>query len=109
MAQLQKQRELKQAGINIYRPIKIKGVDYNKEVPFELRVPEGRHEVGKEETPDVDILKSNTALKQCEAKIRDEEERRRRALDEKRINKLKKKNLPKAIDQTNKVNKSDML
>ena len=63
LAQLQKQRELKQAGINIYRPIKIKGVDYNKEVPFELKVPEGRHQVPTEETPAIDILKSNAALK----------------------------------------------
>ena len=89
LAQLQKQRELKQAGINVYRPIKIKGVDYNKEVPFMAMVPEGRHQVGTEEAPEIDVLKSNTALKQIEAKLRDEEERRKRALDLKRLNKLK--------------------
>ena len=82
----------------MYRPIKIKGVDYNKEVPFMANVPEGRHSVGVEETPSIDVLKSNTALKQIEAKLRDEEERRRRALDLKRLNKLKQKNLPKAIE-----------
>ncbi len=89
LAQLQKQRELKQAGINVYRPIKIKGVDYNKEVPFMATVPEGRHIIGAAETPEIDVLKSNTALKQIEAKLRDEEERRKRALDLKRLNKLK--------------------
>ena len=47
----------------MYRPIKIKGVDYNKEVPFMASVPEGRHAVGSEEKPVVDVLKSNTALK----------------------------------------------
>lgn len=66
LAQLQKQRELKQAGIDIYKPQKIKGVDYNKEVPFEAKVPEGRHTVSSEETPKVDILTSNKALKQIE-------------------------------------------
>ena len=44
MAQLQKQRELKAAGIDMYVPQKIKGVDYNKEIPFERKVPEGRHD-----------------------------------------------------------------
>ena len=63
LAQLQKQRELKQAGINVYRPIKIKGVDYNKETPFMAMVPEGRHKVTADETPSMDVLKSNTALK----------------------------------------------
>ena len=29
MSQLQKRRELKQAGIDIFKPLKIKGVDYN--------------------------------------------------------------------------------
>lgn len=54
--------------------------------------------MGSEEAPKVDVLKSNTALKQIEAKLRDEEERRKRALDLKRLNKLKQKNLPKAIE-----------
>ena len=100
---------MKQAGINIYRPIKIKGVDYNKEVPFELKVPEGRHIPSSDETPAIDILKSNTAMKQIDAKLRDEEERRKRALDQKRINKLKQKNLPKAIEKTNMANESQLL
>lgn len=52
-------------------------------------VPEGRHTIGAAETPEIDVLKSNTALKQIEAKLRDEEERRKRALDLKRLNKLK--------------------
>ena len=67
-------------------------------MPFELKVPEGRHQVPTEETPAIDILKSNAALKQIDAKLRDEEERRKRALDLKRLNKLKQKNLPKAIE-----------
>lgn len=51
LAQLQKQRELKQAGIDVYRPIKIRGVDYNAEIPFQALVPEGRHQVAATETP----------------------------------------------------------
>lgn len=62
MAQLQKQRELKAAGIDIYKPLKIRGVDYNKEIPFEKKVPEGRHDTGPEETPKINAFKSNITL-----------------------------------------------
>jgi len=72
-------------------------------------VPEGRHKVGLEETPTIDTLKSNSALKQIETKLRDEEERRKRALDLKRLNKLKQKNLPKAIEKTNGANNMQLL
>ena len=34
LAQLQKKRELKMAGIDIYKPVKMRGLDYNAEVPF---------------------------------------------------------------------------
>jgi len=54
LAQLQKQRELKQAGIDVYRPIKIRGVDYNTEIPFQALVPEGRYQAPSDETPQVD-------------------------------------------------------
>jgi hypothetical protein len=50
-------------------------------VPFELKVPEGRHFVSNGENPAIDILKSNYAMKQIDAKLRDEEERRKRAMD----------------------------
>ena len=89
MAQLQKQRELKAAGIDVYKPTKVRGVDYNVEIPFEIKVPEGRHVPTSEETPQIDLLKSNTALKQLEQKTRDEEENKRRVMDLKRLNKLK--------------------
>ena len=81
MAQLQKRRELKLAGINVFRPTKIKGVDYNKEVPFEAYVPVGRHSITREEQPELDIHKSNIMLRQIEANIRDEEEKKKKVLD----------------------------
>jgi len=108
-AQLQKRRELKQAGINVFKQIKIKGVDYNKEVPFEAFVPQGRHVVSEEELPELDIHKSNIALRQIEQNLRDEEEKKRRALDLKRLNKMKQKNLPQAIQQLENDNIKQML
>ncbi len=103
MAQMQKQRELKAAGIQVSKPTKIRGVNYNIEIPFEKKVPEGRYDANiPEENPNVDIFKSNIALQQIEMKRRDEEEKKKRSLDAKRMKKLKQKNLPKAMEIINK-------
>lgn len=90
MAQMQKQRELKAAGIDVHKPLKIRKVNYNLEIPFEKQVPEGRFDATMaEENPTVDSFKSNIALQQIEMKRRDEEEKKRRSLDAKRMKKLK--------------------
>lgn len=67
-------------------------------------MPEGRYEAGDEETPSIDVFKSNISLQQVEQKRRDEEEKRLRDLDVKRLKKLKEKNLPKALEAINKIN-----
>ena len=59
--------------------------------------------------PDVDVFKSNIALRQIEANMREEEEKKRKALDIKRLNKMKQKNLPQAIQQTDKDNTKELL
>jgi hypothetical protein len=60
---LQKSRELKMAGIDVYKPlVNKKGTDYSTEIPFEKSVPVGRFEAGEEETPDIDYFKSNISL-----------------------------------------------
>lgn len=98
---MQKQRELKAAGVEVIKPTKIRGVNYNLEIPFEKKVPEGRYEVDNEKVK-VDSVKSSIALQQIEMKRRDEEEKKRRALDAKKIKKIKEKNLPKALEMINK-------
>jgi hypothetical protein len=45
--------------------------------------------VSREEMPDVDVFSSNIALRQIEANMREEEEKKRKALDIKRLNKMK--------------------
>ena len=60
---MQKQRELKAAGISIFKPTKIRGVNYNIEIPFEKKVPEGRYDTAMpEENPIADPKKSSTAM-----------------------------------------------
>ncbi len=85
---MQKQRELKAAGIDVFRPTKIKGVNYNLEIPFEKKVPEGRYDV-QTEAAEIDPFKQNIALQQIEMKRRDEDEKKKRALDAKKMKKLK--------------------
>jgi pre-mRNA-splicing factor CDC5/CEF1 len=63
LAQLQKRRELKMAGIDIYKPMKIRGLDYNAEVPFQQNVPIGRFAPDNDkETPQIDSFKANISL-----------------------------------------------
>ena len=46
LAALQKRRELKAAGIEVGKPKrKIKGIDYNREIPFQKKPPPGFYEV----------------------------------------------------------------
>lgn len=62
IAMLQKKRELKMAGVDFHRPTKIKGIDYNAEVPLQKVVPQGKFSPSETETPDVDEFKSNISL-----------------------------------------------
>lgn len=50
------------AGIDIYRPMKIRGLDYNAEVPFQKNVPVGRFTPSEKETPEIDKFRSNISL-----------------------------------------------
>jgi len=62
-------------------------------------VPEGIHQVDKEETPHVDSSISNELLRKMEQKLAAEDDRRKKLLDKKRLQKIKQKNLPKLIEQ----------
>jgi len=85
MAQMSKVRELKAAGIEVKIDNRWKGMDYNTETPFQHAVPEGRYQASGEETPYVDPFKSSVALQQMEQKRRDDDEKLKRELDDKRI------------------------
>ena len=49
LATLQKQRELKAAGIDFVIKKKIRGINYNEEIPFERSAPEYVYKAGNEE------------------------------------------------------------
>lgn len=76
-------------------------MDYNAEIPFQQLVPEGRHTVTDQETPYVDATISNDLLRKMEQKLAEEDDKRKKLLDKKRLQKIKQKNLPKLIEQQN--------
>eukprot|EP00826_Nyctotherus_ovalis_P054061 TRINITY_DN7060_c0_g1_i13.p1 TRINITY_DN7060_c0_g1~~TRINITY_DN7060_c0_g1_i13.p1 ORF type:complete len:741 (+),score=245.46 TRINITY_DN7060_c0_g1_i13:82-2304(+) len=111
LANLQKKRELKAAGIDFEIPVrqKIKNMDYNIEVPLKRGVPKGRFETGPEEEPVFDPFKSAVNLQQIEGKRRDEEMQRRKLIDQKQMKKLKDKDMPKALSIINKMSEAGIV
>ena len=111
LANLQKKRELKAAGIDFEIPVrpKEKTMDYNIEIPFQRPVPEGRYKVGPEEEPTPDPFKSAVSLQQIEGKRRDEELKRRKLIDQKQMKKLKVKDMPKALSIINKMSEGGIV
>lgn len=110
LANLQKQRELKAAGID-YVVIKrrrrrkvVRSMDYNVEIPFERRAPDFVFKTEKDETPDPNFRLGNISLQSLEGHRRDDEEERLRKADTRKMNKLKERDLTNAVDKINKVN-----
>ena len=107
LAALQKKRELKASGIDVVLRLprkKKKEMNYNADVPFERGVPEGTWKIGRDEKPAVNKIKGAISLQVLENRNRDEIEDRNRKIDKRRIDKLKGKNLPEALDMINKMN-----
>lgn len=104
LAAIQKKRELRAAGIEFDIKKKMKGVDYNAEIPFERAPLQLVYKTGSEEDPKPNLHLANISLQTLEGKRRDEEEEKMRKLDQRRIKKLKERNLPQAVENINKLN-----
>lgn len=108
LAQLQKQRELKAAGIEYVIEKKKKKkkieIDYNAEIPFEHRPMDVVFETGMDEEPAPNPNVGNISLNTIEGPRRDEEEKRLRKLDQKKLKKIRAMNLPEHIEKLNKAN-----
>ena len=104
LAGIQKKRELRAAGIEVNIKKKIKGVNYNEEVPFERAPLEMGYHADESETPKPNLHLANISLQTLEGKRRTEEEEAKRKHDEKKMKKLKDRDLPKAVETINKLN-----
>lgn len=115
LAFLQKKRELKAAGLEyvnhrVEKPfiirklnLTLQGIDYNKEIAFERMVPEFVFKPALEENPDPNQKLSNVSLQQMEGRRRDEEEEAKRKIDQRRMKKLKERELDQAVNLYNKT------
>lgn len=108
LALLQKQRELRAAGIEYVIEKKKKKkrpeIDYNAEVPFEHRPTEDVYQTGADEEPAPNPNIGTISINALEGERRDEEERRLRKLDMKKLKKLRAMNLPEHIEKVYKNN-----
>jgi pre-mRNA-splicing factor CDC5/CEF1 len=106
LATLQKKRELKAAGIAPPRQVwkRKRGIDYANEIPFEQQPPAGFHAHGLDEDPKANLGLANINLQNLEGARRDEEEKRNKKDDERKLKRLKEDNLPAYIEMINKMN-----
>ena len=84
-------------------------MDYNLDVPFARQVPEGRFQQSDENKPITDANRSNIALKNLETRRRDEEEKKKRTLDAKKIKKLKQINLAEVVKKVENIDVAEGL
>ncbi|KRX02772.1 Homeodomain protein [Pseudocohnilembus persalinus] len=101
LAQLQKRRELRAAGIEFGRK-KVKGIDYNAEVPFERQVPDYVYQTDQKETPKPDVKYQTMTFNQVEGRMRDEQERKFKEIDKKRMKKLMENDMEKIAEKLQK-------
>lgn len=108
LAALQKRRELKAAGIELPKPRKkMKGMDYNKEIPFQKLPPPGFYET---EAPKQNAEPFKPiSIEKLEGKRRRDEEDEAREQDSKKQKKKADQNLPQYIMQVNKLNEPEQL
>ena len=105
IAALQKQRELKAAGIEIHhRKKNTKEMDYNKEIPFLQQPPPGFYEVDDEDEQPQTKAFTKVLLQKLEGKRRIDEEDRLRRQDVKKQKIKEEKNLAEVFTKINKLN-----
>eukprot|EP00906_Rhabdomonas_costata_P000547 RCo000701 len=112
LAQLQKSRELKAAGIELpnheRKKLRRRGIDYVKEIPFETRPPVGHFDVADEEADSkrrrLDPITNPLAPEKMEGKQRQEIEKADRRKDKKRQEENQRKSLQDHFSRVNSIN-----
>jgi pre-mRNA-splicing factor CDC5/CEF1 len=103
LASLQKRRELKAAGIQVRAKRKRKrGVDYNKEIPFEKKPAPGFYDTANESYDPMDPNFKRLRQQELEGEMRRDKEARERKKDKDKLKKRKENDLPGALNTQNK-------
>lgn len=99
LATLQKRRELRAAGIGSGNRKRIKGIDYNAEIPFEKRPAAGFYDTSEEhlqkQEPDFNKMRQQD----LDGELRSEKEERERKRDKQKLKQRKENEVPTAMLQ----------
>ncbi|XP_065074855.1 cell division cycle 5-like protein [Ochlerotatus camptorhynchus] len=100
LAALQKRRELRAAGIGLgNRKRKLKGIDYNSEVPFEKTPAPGFYNTSEEFVVPIAADFSSLRQQQLDGELRTEKEARERKKDKEKLKQKKENDVPLAMLQ----------
>lgn len=100
LAALQKRRELRAAGIGVgNRKRKIKGIDYNSEIPFEKQPAPGFYDTTEEHVVPIAADFSKLRQQNLDGELRTEKEARERKKDKEKLKKRKENDMPLAMLQ----------
>ena len=100
-AEMQKNRELRAAGLSVSsKRLKSDEIDYSKEIPFEILPQQGAHSTASERvTTEIGIQDQSKAMIDYESQTRKNLEKRERQEDEKRVKRVKDRNLPEYLEK----------
>lgn len=99
LAALQKRRELRAAGIGVgNRKRKIKGIDYNAEIPFEKQPARGFYDTSEEFVVPISADFSRLRQQNLDGELRSEKEARERKKDKEKLKK-RENDMPMAMLQ----------
>lgn len=99
LATLQKRRELRAAGIGSGNRKRIKGIDYNAEIPFEKRPAIGFYDTSEEHLQKQDPDFNKMRQQDLDGELRSEKEERERKRDKQKLKQRKENEVPSAMMQ----------
>ncbi|EDV50044.1 cell division cycle 5-like protein [Drosophila erecta] len=99
LATLQKRRELRAAGIGSGNRKRIKGIDYNAEIPFEKRPALGFYDTSEEHLQKNEPDFNKMRQQDLDGELRSEKEERERKRDKQKLKQRKENELPTAMLQ----------
>ncbi|XP_055585317.1 cell division cycle 5-like protein, partial [Uranotaenia lowii] len=100
LAALQKRRELRAAGIGLgNRKRKLKGINYNEEIPFEKAPAPGFYDTSEEHVVPIAADFSSLRQQTLDGELRTEKEARERKKDKEKIKQKKENEIPLAMLQ----------
>ncbi|EDV38652.1 uncharacterized protein Dana_GF24891 [Drosophila ananassae] len=99
LATLQKRRELRAAGIGSGNRKRIKGIDYNAEIPFEKRPALGFYDTSEEHLQKNEPDFNKMRQQDLDGELRSEKEERERKRDKQKLKQRKENEVPAAMLQ----------